>query len=350
MISYPRTSSQKLPARLGLKQIIEKIAEKGKYKEYARHLLSEGKLKPREGKKDDVHPAIYPTGIIEKMTGDEEKLYDLIARRFLACFSDSAEIEHRKITINANEKYVSEYIHIVKDGWLSIYNPGIKEDKIPDLVDGEKVSLEKIKITKKKTKAPSRYSPAEIIKKLEQLNIGTKTTRPIILDNLYKRKYIEGERIRVLPLGRIIHEIFSKYAPEVVDVDLTRKLEKEMDEIKDGRKKKGEVIDKTKEIIKKIIQEMQAKKEEIKKELTESFGKTGIKCICGGELILHSKGGKRFLGCSNYPKCRITYSLPVDNFKFIGYCKECGAPKILVFGKKKYSLCLNKECKSKKVS
>jgi DNA topoisomerase-1 len=265
----------------------------------------------------------------------------------LACFSDPAEIENRKITINAKEKYSAKFIHIVKDGWLSIYNPGIKEDKIPDLEDGEKVEIEKIKISKKRTKPPSRYSPAEIIKKLEQLNIGTKTTRPIILDNLYKRKYIEGEGIKVLPLGKMIYDIFSKYAPEVVDVDLTRKLEKEMDEIKEGKKKKEEVINKTKEIIKKIIQEMEEKKEEIRKDLIESLNKTGVKCICGGELKIILKGGKKFLGCSNYPKCKITYSLPADSFRFVGVCKICGAPKILVFGKKKYTLCLNRSCKSK---
>ena len=347
MISYPRTSSQKLPSRLGLKNILEKLAGKSKHSSYIKYLLSNNKVKPREGKKDDVHPAIYPTGEIEKMTEDEEKLYDLILRRFLACFSDPAEIENRKITINAKEKYVAKFIHVVKDGWLSIYNPGIKEDKLPDLKDGEKVEIEKIKISKGKTKPPSRYSPAEIIKKLEQLDIGTKTTRPIILDNLYKRKYIEGEGIRVLPLGKTIYYIFSKYAPEVVDVDLTRKLEREMNEIKDGKKGKIEVINKTKEIVKSIIREMEERKEEIKRDLIESLKKVGIKCICGGELRIISKGGKKFLGCSRYPDCKITYSLPAGNFKLIGKCSKCGSPKVLILGKKKYSFCLNKDCKTK---
>src|SRR3989338_7530814 len=87
LISYPRTSSQKLPASLGHRSLLEKL---GKLKEYAnicQELLGE-KRQPVEGKKvDPAHPAIFPTGEQASLEGRQQKVYDLIVRRFLSCFA-----------------------------------------------------------------------------------------------------------------------------------------------------------------------------------------------------------------------------------------------------------------------
>jgi len=97
MISYPRTSSQKLPPKLGLNKIIGKLAKIDEYKERAEKLMKNGWYRPMQGRKEDpAHPAIHPTGLYKQLGGQEKKLYDLIVCRFLAVFAPPAEAEGYK--------------------------------------------------------------------------------------------------------------------------------------------------------------------------------------------------------------------------------------------------------------
>ncbi|MGM5485452.1 MAG: DNA topoisomerase I, partial [Nanobdellota archaeon] len=90
VISYPRTSSQKLSEKLGFRNILKALSKDEKYKKLADKLMG-GKLKPNNGKKDDpAHPAIYPTGALAKVEGKRFKVYDLIVRRFMATFGEPA--------------------------------------------------------------------------------------------------------------------------------------------------------------------------------------------------------------------------------------------------------------------
>ncbi len=179
------------------------------YKPFAHELLGRERLKPVEGKKDDpAHPAIYPTGELPKageLTKDEANLYDLVVRRFLALFMDPAVRETMKLIINSNSHrfILSGGARTVKEGWLKVYGKYVKFDEVllPAFKEGEPVKVLGIKREKKKTKPPARYSPAAVIKKMEDLGIGTKATRAQILETLYSRGgYIEGKRkIKVTP-------------------------------------------------------------------------------------------------------------------------------------------------------
>jgi DNA topoisomerase-1 len=98
LISYPRTSSQKLPDSIGYKEILKKVANKFKATELIK------KSKPIEGKKSDpAHPSIYPTGNFQILAGDEEKIYNLVAKRFIALFCEDAEIEKKRIEVIVNK-------------------------------------------------------------------------------------------------------------------------------------------------------------------------------------------------------------------------------------------------------
>jgi DNA topoisomerase-1 len=98
MISYPRTSSEKLPPALDFEDIITSIARSPKYGELANELLRNRLLRPREGRGEDpAHPAIYPTGIRpESLDTRQAKLLDLVTRRFLSSFAPSAKIENTR--------------------------------------------------------------------------------------------------------------------------------------------------------------------------------------------------------------------------------------------------------------
>jgi len=118
-ISYPRTSSQKLPPSLGYKKILKKLASQSQFEKLANELLAKPTLVPNEGKKTDpAHPAIYPTGLPFNGTGRIKSLYDLITHRFLATFSDPAIRETITIEIDVNkEPFAASGTRTIEKGW-----------------------------------------------------------------------------------------------------------------------------------------------------------------------------------------------------------------------------------------
>ncbi|MBO8173880.1 MAG: DNA topoisomerase I [Thermococcus sp.] len=403
--SYPRTSSQKLPKNLNYRYIIQSLAKIPEYKPFAHELLGKSQLKPVEGPKDDpAHPAIYPTGELPKLgelTQEEKNIYDLIVRRFLAAFADPAVRETMKVIINSNNhQFILSGARTVKEGWLKIYGKYVSFDEVvlPKFREGEVVKVLQIKREKKKTKPPARYSPASVIKKMEDLGIGTKATRAQILETLYQRGYIEGKKkIKVTPLGMKVVEALEKNVPEIVSVELTREFEEKMEEIMKRKLSKDKVIEEAKEQLIKILREFKAKELDIGRELIEklieneekktkkSKKKTAKeltaeeeetikqavdngerkeerkrnndeiivgKCPkCGGDLVVryNRKTGKRFVGCSNWPNCDVTYPL-LQRGEIIPtgkVCPECGNAPIVKIreGKREYEVCLNMNCK-----
>ncbi|MBD3259810.1 DNA topoisomerase I, partial [Candidatus Woesearchaeota archaeon] len=132
-ISYPRTSSQKLPAKLGYKKILNKLGKNPKYEKLASGILDLPQLKPNEGPKtDDAHPSIFPTGIIPKRLNDAEaKIYDLIVKRFLAIFAPPAVREQMKVIFDVkDEKFSAEGSRTVEENWYKYYAPYLKRKEI----------------------------------------------------------------------------------------------------------------------------------------------------------------------------------------------------------------------------
>ena len=168
LISYPRTSSQKLPDSIDYKSILETL--KSKYK--VSKLIKRDK--PIEGEKTDpAHPSIYPTGNTQILSGDEENIYDLIVKRFLCLFCEDAIIDKKRITAEVNNLVFSANgSAIKKKAWLDIYPSNLKELDLPD-VNGE-VTIINQRTEEKQTQPPRRYSPASILSELEKRNLGTK--------------------------------------------------------------------------------------------------------------------------------------------------------------------------------
>ena len=353
MISYPRTSSQKIPPQINVKEIIHKLSSQPSFSELANKLINSNKFKPKEGKKEDVHPALYPTGIFDKLSPDEEKLYKLIVHRFLACFADPAEIKENKIILNANEIYHSSISEIISKGWLEFYPYTNEKSEEMIFREGEDVKISKVGIEEKETSPPARYTPASILQLMEKENIGTKTTRAIVLDTLYKRGYVTGKQLTVTPLGIIIYDVFKKYSPEIVNPSLTRKLEEEMEKIQKNEISKEEVLQDARKIVSKIVEELLKHEKEIGLELklkleeSEKFAP----CKCGGYLKIINYKESKFLGCSNYPNCKITFTLPPTYlFTYAGSCEICSSPKIwIIKGKQRYQKCLNPNCELNKL-
>lgn len=362
LISYPRTSSQKLPAKLGLQKIIERLKEQEEYRKDAEKLLANKWLKPREGAKEDpAHPAIHPTGMKGKVGGNEKKLYDLIVRRFLSCFAPFAVREVVSVRVDAGEKYKAEGVKTRERGWIEFYPYAkIKDEELPDFKNGENVSIQKTEKKKKETKPPARFTPATLVKELERLHLGTKATRSVIVDTLYDRQYIKGKSIEVTEFGMVVEEVLGRHSPQILDVELTRRIEEEMEKIQEGKMEKERVVEEGKVVLTEILNRFKAEEKEIGKELLASWkvmdAEKNIvgKCPeCGSDLrIIRMNGGKQFVGCSNYPNCKMIYPLPRNAYVLPTKktCEQCGAPVVKVkMGKKgMFEMCLNFECPSKK--
>lgn len=363
-ISYPRTSSQKLPAKLGFSKILNELKKQKEFSKECDFLLSKKQLKPNEGKKDDpAHPAIYPTGIIFKTEDDKtKKLYELIVRRFLATFGDDAIRETMKIELDCKKEiFITKGTTTVTKGWHELYGPfvNLKEEELPAFNKGDVLKVKKIKLHDKETSPPKRFTDASIIKELEKKNLGTKATRANIVETLFNRKYIEGKAIKATELGIQTADTLEKISPKILDQEMTRNFEDSLEEIRENKKTEDQILDKAKDVIIKIVDDFKKQKKNIGSDLidanaaAEKAANMIGKCPNCEEGTLELRRGKfgRFIACDKYPDCKTTYNIPKTGLlKSAGkICEQCKTPMIQMIrkGKKPQELCLSPTCPSK---
>ncbi|MEM3523357.1 MAG: DNA topoisomerase I [Thermoproteota archaeon] len=369
LISYPRTSSQKLPPDIGYREILEKLAENPAYSKTVEKILSRNVLTPKQGEKDDpAHPAIYPTGEQKtELSTDQLKILDLVTRRFLAAFDEEAEKAFCRVSLKlGSERFILRGSEIVKKGWLEVYSPYCTSEEriIPPLKEGEYLTVRKIISEERFTNPPHRYNPASLVREMERLGIGTKATRAEIVETLYKRGYITGRSIVVADLGFSLVSALNRFSPKILSVEMTREVEADMEKIEKGLIEEEKVISVAKAELAEILREVEANEEYIGKHLSSSIisilrGKNIIgKCpLCKeGELrmIVSKRTGKRFGICTNVfkKKCSLTIPLPQNPNRVYATgrsCKTCGWPVVRVVTQRRpWLLCVNPSCLSKK--
>jgi DNA topoisomerase-1 len=370
LISYPRTSSQKLPQSIGYQTILKKLSKAPTYAKHATELLSKPQLKPNEGKKfDPAHPAIYPTGNLPEkpLATAERNVFDLIVKRFLAVFGEPAIRQSINATISINgHPFLLNATKTLMEGWLRFYKPYVqlKDTFLPPLTEGEKVSVKRVVLNEHFTKPPPRYNPRTLLQKMEKEEIGTKATRAATIQTLYDRKYLQGtDSITTSDLGFEVIDVLSKYCPTIISPELTRKLEEKMNEIQQGNQTKANVLQNVVSTLKPVIDELKANENAIGTQLSKALQKARLEqltvgacqlCAEGKLVILRSKKtGKRFVGCTNYfeGKCNAAYPLPQSGtVKPSGrVCRTCHWPTVYVWfkGKRSWKLCLNPDCPAK---
>ena len=361
-ISYPRTSSQKLPPTIGYRQIIEALGENPAFSQLAQLLLAKEKLYPRQGKKDDpAHPAIYPTGVMpKKLSQREEKLYSLIVHRFLATFAEPMKRAKMKVrTRIRGEAFTFSRARTLEQGWRVFYPYAkLEEHTLPKLREGDVLRVIKVSLAEDKTKPPERYNPASLVAELERRGLGTKATRAEIVDTLYKREYITGTAIRVTPIGMSVIEALAEYVPEIISEELTRRFEQKLEEIQQGRAEPEKTLEEARRELTKIMENFKRREREIGERLARAIeekrrGEVIGECPrCGGELriIRSKKTGKRFIGCKNYPECDVSYPLPQKRgiYPTDKRCNVCGLPMVsMPLGKRRVLSCIDMNCSSK---
>jgi DNA topoisomerase-1 len=370
LISYPRTSSQKLPRSIGYKNILKKLGKSAAYAKSASELLAKPALKPNEGKKfDPAHPAIYPTGNLPEKPLDaaERNIFDLVVKRFLAVFGEPAMCQSIKVTVSIGG-YTFHFgaARTLSEGWFRFYKPyvQVKDDALPPLTDGQPVSVGRVTVKEHFTSPPPRYNPRSLLMKMEKEEIGTKATRAATIQTLIDRKYLSGTTsLTVSDLGFEVIEVLSKYCPTVVSPEMTRALEEKMEAIQQGKETKLNVLQNTTETLRAVTSELKEKEAAIGAQLTLPLQKNRLDertvgacpvCHEGKLLILRSKkSGKRFVGCTNFfeGKCKTAYPLPQTGTvkPLAAACKTCSSPTVAVYLKSRlpWKVCLNPSCPSK---
>jgi DNA topoisomerase-1 len=359
-ISYPRTDNTVYPRSLDLWEILGYLKRVEGTEKYAEGLLGAERLSPTRGKKETTdHPPIYPTGYASRkaLREDQWKIYQLVVRRFLATISGPARTLRTTLRFESGgEPLVISGTVVTEEGWFGVYPYGRRVDEeLPALSEGEEVEVVEAEVLSKETKPPVRYGQGRLIKLMEDLGLGTKATRPSIIQNLYDRGYVHDDPISPTETGMAVAQALKDFASEIATHEMTAELERSMDAISEGKVSKDSVVDESRDILRQVY-----------KHLESSEGKfadivwSGIRgdetlgpCPnCGRNLVVrrNRRSGKRFAGCEGYPECCTTFPLPQrgDIIPLGTECDACGAPEIKVIGKRRpWVTCINMDCPKK---
>jgi len=281
-ITYMRTDSVNLSdtAMDGIKKTI--------ISNYGNQYLQVRKFKTKSESAQEAHEAIRPTYMENSSVSDAElnKLYELIWKRTIASQMADAELEKTiaKINISTNNEELSASGEVIKfDGFLKLYLESTDDDdgeqegesRLPNLRVGQKLDFKQMTATEKFTRQPARYTEASLVKKLEELGIGRPSTYAPTISTIMKRNYVEkkdrepvkrnyriiklandqitsatqtentgAEKQKLFPtdLGLVVTDFLNQHFNKVMDYSFTATIEKEFDEIADGRMKWNQMV------------------------------------------------------------------------------------------------------------
>ncbi|WP_454306704.1 type I DNA topoisomerase [Staphylococcus hominis] len=326
LITYMRTDSTRISqtAKDEAKSYIEE--------KYGTEYTSNRKTKGKQGDQD-AHEAIRPTSTLRTpdemkayLTRDQHRLYKLIWERFVASQMAPAILDTVALDVTQNDiKFRANGQTIKFKGFMTLYveakddKDNDKENKLPKLNQGDKVTAIQIEPAQHFTQPPPRYTEARLVKTLEELKIGRPSTYAPTIDTIQKRNYVKLESKRFVPteLGEIVYEQVKDYFPEIIDVEFTVNMETLLDKIAEGDIGWRKVIDNFYGSFKLDVAraEEEMEKVEIKDE------PAGEDCeVCGAPMVIKMGRYGKFMACSNFPDCRNTKAI----VKTIGVtCPKC---------------------------
>lgn len=346
----------------------------------------------------DAHEAVRPTNIqltpafVEQyLTKEQLKLYKLIWQRFLGSQMLPANYDMMSVTMQGG-KYTAKATgsKLKFAGFTAVYNDSDnKKEKdiiLPDLAEGDELSLQKIESLQHFTEPPARYNDASLVKTLEEKGIGRPSTYAPIIETILARGYVvrSDKKFEPTDLGFVVVDLLEKYFKDIVDEKFTAELEYKLDEIAVGKIEKNTLLrefyvpfEKTLEHAEEEIGEVEVPDEvsDVQCELCGRmmvvkqgrYGKflacpsfpdcrntkpiikdTGVTCPkCGGKIIeRRTRRGVVFYGCENYPQCDyVSWDMPLTTV-----CKECGSFLFRHRFKNGRTIlyCSNDDCKTRK--
>ncbi len=353
----------------------------------------------------EAHEAVRPTSVYrtpdsirEYLEKDQYRLYQLIWQRFIA--SQMADVVYKTETVEVETKKVHDYLFrasgqkVVFPGFLVVYADVKDEDSHEEdentifpngLAQGQRQNLKKLIPAQHFTQPPNRYTEASLVRAMEENGIGRPSTYASIISTIEGRGYVHLEKRHLLPteIGCMVNDLLVGHFDEIMDIGFTSQMENELDQIAEGDKEWVDVIRQFYGTFEPELEKAKENMPELPKAEPEPVGrdcpdcgkplvyrvgrfgkfiscsgypdchyteklqkpveKIGVACPkCGGDLIVkHTKRGKIFYGCANYPKCDFAeWNRPVPQ-----PCPVCGS--LMVQTGKDTVQCTNPDCRHK---
>lgn len=307
---------------------------------YGKEFLG-GKRKPAKKNENaqDAHEAIRPTSVLRKpselkavLGRDQMRLYKLIWERFVASQMAPAVLDTMSVDLTNNGLTFRANGSKVKfSGFMKVYVEG-KDDQmeekdrmLPDLQEGDTVLSKDIEPEQHFTQPPPRYTEARLVKTLEELGIGRPSTYAPTLDTIQRRGYVGLDNKRFVPteLGQIVLELIMEFFPEIINVEFTAKMEKDLDNVEEGNIEWVQIIDNFYTDFEKRVKKAESEMKEV--EIEPEYA--GEDCeLCSSPMVYKMGRYGKFLACSNFPDCRNTKPI----VKQIGVkCPSCGEGNIV---------------------
>ncbi|TVP91514.1 type I DNA topoisomerase [Alkalibacterium sp.] len=313
LITYMRTDSTRLSETAKTEANAVIVDSYGK--EYAASSPSKQKNKSSA---QDAHEAIRPTSAYRKpedikqyLSKDQYKLYHLIWSRFIASQMKPAIYDTVRVDIEQNDVlFRANGSQIKFKGYQMVYAESKKEkdNMLPDLEEGDVVSLDSLEPNQHFTQPPARYSEATLIKSLEENGVGRPSTYAPTLETIQRRYYVtlKNKRFEPTELGDIVNEIIGEFFPNIVDINFTAELEKDLDSVEEGKREWIDIIDQFYKPFKVEVDKAEKELEEVEIEDEPA----GFDCEkCGSPMVIKMGRYGKFYACSNFPDCRNTKAI-----------------------------------------
>jgi len=356
LITYMRTDSVRI-ADEALAEVRDYVLEN-----YGKECLpAKARVFKSTKKIQDAHEAVRPASLAYKpadikkyLSSDQFRLYQLIWNRFVASQMNPAVYDQTTIDIGAGKCTFRTQGSIMKFPGFTVLYTEDRDDKteengngngfdkvLPELKEGETLTVISITPDQKFTEPPPRYSEATLVRALEENGIGRPSTYAAILSTIQDRDYAKLETGRFHPteLGTLVTDLLVKNFPKILDVAFTASMEEKLDLIEEGKVKRLETLSEFYEPFAGVLKEAKKQMRNVKAEETP----TDFVCEkCGSTMVIKWGRNGRFIACSNYPTCKNTKNFEQDENGKINevekvvsdtICDKCGKNMVVKQGR-----------------
>ncbi len=334
IITYPRTDSDVYKPDFPHRDLIELFKTHSEYGNYTQDLIKKKRFKPTKGKKDaGDHPPISPLFSLELSSTRlknnlQKQIYDLLARHYLALFGESATESKQDLDLLIkDEPFKAQIVSLVDSGFFTIA-PFLRPKYDTEIqIGGDKIPVKSIEYNEKETKPPPHYTDTTLLKLMEKHGLGTKSTRPAIIEIMKQRKviYKSGTKYIISNLGSFLIENLIKVWLPFLKPNFTHEVESQLELIKDEKREMLAVIEDVKKDFLTLFDKFLANKQELIKNAEDykvqnselspkpkkEFPLTSSYCpFCKKVPMKYiNLKGKRFLVCSD-ESCKKYLPLP----------------------------------------
>ena len=279
-------------------------------------------------------PALTPEQVKGDLTGEQYRLYRLIWSRFLASQMANAVYDSISVEIGAGDhSFRCSASNLKFAGYTAVYEESRDDDKeekespLPELAEGESVTLESFAPAQHFTQPPARYTDATLIRTMEENGIGRPSTYAPIITTIIDRGYVERDQKKLKPtlLGRAVDGLMLEQFPHIVDVDFSAQMEKNLDKVESGKADWRKTVDDFYQGFEASLEQAE-KNMEGKKVKVPDEPSSEVCDLCGRPMVIKVGKYGKFLACSGFPECRGTKRLVKDTG---GICPKCGKGRLL---------------------